>query len=167
MFKIFFTFFLWALLPLIGGEEESSSPITLMSSIQPIEPQNPTAETPSEAPLKHPATESSLKNNEEPPHLESATKSYESAFTKMIFSLVAILVFVFVVFYLFKKFSSSRIRQSNHFRTIKLLEKRAISPKSMLYLVEIGGRKILLAESQLEIRNVSNLEWIEAEKKGL
>ena len=74
---------------------------------------------------------------------------------------------MFVVFFLFKKFSSQRMTQSNHFRSIKILEKRAISPKSMLYLVEIGGKKILLAESQLEIRNVSNLEWIEIEKKGL
>ncbi|MCH9631421.1 MAG: hypothetical protein S4CHLAM37_14440 [Chlamydiia bacterium] len=98
---------------------------------------------------------------------ESTTHSYEKAFIKMIFILVVILGVVFVVFYLFKRFSGSRMAISNHSKSIKIIEKRAISPKSMLYLVEIGGQKILLAESQLEIRNVSDLSWIENSKQGL
>lgn len=101
------------------------------------------------------------------PQIESHTSSYESAFYKMLFVLLGIIVLVFLLFFLFRKLSNSRMNQSNQFRSIKILEKRAISPKSMLYLVEIGGQKILLAESQLEIRNVSNLEWIDAPKQGL
>ena len=145
MLKNIFILFLFFLLPLAS----------VQSAIQPIEPQNP-----SEIP-----TEISPEQGE-PPHLQTTTKTYESAFIKMIIFLFGILIFVFIIFFLFKKFSSQRMIQSNHFRTIKILEKRAISPKSMLYLVEIGGKKILLAESQLEIRNVSNLEWIESDKKG-
>ena len=158
MFKNIFTLFFLALLSLAAGEEGFSPTNPLLTSIQPIEPQNPKSEIPMESPLQ---------GHDEPPHLESTTKIYESAFIKVIFFLIGLLVFVFAVFFIFKKFSSSRIKHSNHFRTIKLLEKRAISPKSMLYLIEIGGRKILLAESQLEIRNISNLEWVETEKKGL
>lgn len=129
-----------------------SSPIIETSSIQPIEPQNPSETAPF---------------IDQAPHLESNTKEYESAFIKMIIFLIGLLIFVFIVFFLFKKLSSSRMQHNNHFRTIKILEKRAISPKSMLYLVEVGGKKILLAESQLEIRNISNLEWVEPEKKGI
>lgn len=156
MFKFFFMVFLSSLFSIanIVCEEENLPETSLTSSIQPVEPQNPSNETLPDY-------------SQEPPQLDTTTKTYESAFIKMILSLIGILIFVFIVFFLFKKFASSRIKQSNHFRTIKLLEKRAISPKSMLYLVEIGGKKILLAESQLEIRNVSNLEWIESEKKGL
>lgn len=139
---------------------ESSPPST---STQPPETTKPQKRIENPAPLSKP----NVKQQETFPHLESTTKSYESAFMKMILYLAGVLIFVFTVFFIFKKFSSSRVKQSNHFRSIKLLEKRAISPKSMLYLVEIGGKKILLAESQLEIRNVSNLEWIESEKKGL
>lgn len=98
---------------------------------------------------------------------ESTTVSYEKAFIKMIFVLVLILAIVIVVFVLFKKFSASRMSVANHAKSIKILEKRAISPKSMLYLVEVGGKKLLLAESQLEIRNVSHLEWIESTKTGV
>lgn len=119
------------------------------------------------------ATSKSEDSDEKPSDIKSitpqdqATHSYEKAFIKMIFILIAILAVVFIIFYLFKRFSSSRMALSNHSRSIKILEKRAISPKSMLYLIEIGGQKILLAESQLEIRNVSNLEWLENNKQGL
>ena len=98
---------------------------------------------------------------------DSTTQNYEKAFIKMIFILVVILAVVFLVFYLFKRFSGSRMAISNHSKSIKIIEKRAISPKSMLYLVEIGGQMILLAESQLEIRNVSDLSWIDSTKQGL
>lgn len=37
----------------------------------------------------------------------------------------------------------------------------------MLYLVEVGGKKMLIGESQLELRSLSSLDWIEPEKKGL
>ena len=103
-----------------------------------------------------------------PPHdLQAATTSYETAFFKMLFVLAAILIVVALLFFVLKKLSSSRMQQSNHFRSIKILEKRAISPKSMLYLIEIGGKKLLLAESQLEIRPISTLDWIENTTKGL
>lgn len=99
--------------------------------------------------------------------LEKATSSYESAFIKMIFALVVILLLAGLAVYFFKKFSISRMQHNNHFRNIKILEKRSLSPKTVLYLVEIGGKKILMGESQLEIRTLSNLEWIETEKKTL
>ena len=99
--------------------------------------------------------------------MDTTTQTYEKAFLKMILILICILAVVIGVFILFKKFSGTRMQMSNHTRSIKILEKRAISPKSMLYLVEIGGQKLLLAESQLEIRNVSNLDWLENTQQGV
>lgn len=131
----------------LSANTPPSSPLTV--SIQPVEPMDPSEEA--------------------PPHsvLESSTKDYESAFIKMILFLVGLLILVFTVFFIFKKFSHARMQHNNHFRMIKVLEKRPISPKSMLYLVEIGGKKILLSESQLEVRHISHLDWIEVEKKGI
>jgi flagellar protein FliO/FliZ len=154
-----------------------SSESTQSPSQQATSPQTPPAQkapqrssqqaAPSPAPAPTQIPEAPLKHDEDLSHFQSTTKSYESAFIKMLLCLAGILIFVFVVFFIIRKASSSRLKQSNHFRTIKLLEKRAISPKSMLYLIEIGGKQILLAESQLEIRNVSNLEWLQNEKKGI
>jgi len=99
--------------------------------------------------------------------LQSTQASYESAIYKIVFVLLTLILLSALAFYLFKKFASSRMQQANHFRNIKILEKRAISPKSMLYLVEVGGKKMLIGESQLELRSLSSLDWIEPEKKGL
>ncbi|MEI8301565.1 MAG: flagellar biosynthetic protein FliO [Chlamydiota bacterium] len=153
-------------LPLIGNQEHVKA---LTAITEQLSNQNSTStpEQPSIAKPTAPPSLPAMPMEQEAPELTSATSSYESAFLKMILVLVGILVFVFIVFFLFKKFSSSRMQQSNHTRTIKILEKRAISPKSMLYLIEIGGQKILIAESQLEIRPISNLDWIENENKGL
>jgi flagellar biogenesis protein FliO len=43
-------------------------------------------------------------------------------------------------------------------RSINILEKRALSPKSILYIVEIGNKKILIAESQVEVRALTTYE---------
>lgn len=101
------------------------------------------------------------------PSLDLATTSYETAFIRMLFVLIGLLIITCLGVYLFKRYATTRLQQSNHTRNIKILEKRAISPKSMLYLIEIGGKKILLGESQLELRHLSGLDWIESEKKGL
>lgn len=148
MFKNIFIFLLACVS--LCASDISTSPQTISASIQPLDSQNPSSE-----------------NNLPPTTLESTTKDYESAFIKMIIFLVVLLIFVFVIFFIFKKLSSSRMHHNNHYKSIKILEKRAISPKSMLYMIEVGGKKILLAESQFEIRNISNLEWVETEKKGL
>jgi flagellar biogenesis protein FliO len=99
--------------------------------------------------------------------LDIATTSYETAFIKMLVALILILLLLMIGVFVYKKFAGARLQQSNHTRNIKILEKRAISPKTILYLVEIGGKKLLLGESQLELRHLSSLDWIDVEKKGL
>lgn len=86
-----------------------------------------------------------------------ATTSYEFAFFKMIAMLVVLLVFVCVSGWLLRKLAQGRLRQSNSNKSIKVLERRALSQKSMLYIIEYGGKQILLAESQLEIRKIDDL----------
>ena len=95
------------------------------------------------------------------------TPSYEFAFIKMLLALIAILGFAALAFYLFRKLSHTQLQQGNQAKNIKILEKRAISTKSVLYLIEVGGKKMLVGESQFELRQISPLEWIESEKKGV
>ena len=40
---------------------------------------------------------------------------------------------------------------------MKVLEKRPLSPKTMLYLIEMNGEEVVIAESQLEVRVLSSL----------
>jgi len=68
---------------------------------------------------------------------------------------------------MFKKISHGRLRNFNYLKSIKIIEKRPLSPKSMLYLIEVGGKQVLIAESQLEVRTVASLDLLESGEKDL
>ena len=108
------------------------------------------------------------KGEEESSHLsgdvQKATESYETAFIKTIVVLVGLLVLVILTVWMFRKISHGRLRGMNVLKSVKILEKRPLSPKSMLYLIEVGGKQVLIAESQLEVRNVATLDWLGSDK---
>lgn len=83
---------------------------------------------------------------------------YKPAFFKMFSILIALLVLIFLTFWLFKRIMHVKLHQSNLTKNIKILEKRALSPKSLLYLIEVEGKKIVISESNLEIRKIKDLE---------
>lgn len=69
----------------------------------------------------------------------------------MLFALVALLG---VTFWFLRRLVQQRLQKGDANLSIQVLEKRMISPKTMLYLVEVEGKKVLLAESQLEVRRI-------------
>lgn len=111
----------------------------------------------------------SLIADEEVPSLDNAssaslvesTASYEDMFLKTILALVGLLLIVFIGIMVIRKLSSSRTKHMNLLKSVKVLERRPISPKSILYLIEVAGRKILISESQFEVRPIANLDWID------
>lgn len=96
--------------------------------------------------------------------MHKTTESYETAFIKTIVVLVGLLVLIILTVWMFKKISRGRLRNFNYLKSVKVLEKRPLSPKTMLYLIEVGGKQVLLAESQFEVRNVANLDWLGDDK---
>ncbi len=97
-------------------------------------------------------------------HAKRVTESYEVALIKTIVVLVALLVLATLTIWMFKKLSHGRLRSFNHMKSVKILEKRALSPKSMLYLIEIGKKQILLAESQITVSKIDSLEGLDTDK---
>ena len=79
---------------------------------------------------------------------------YGAALIKMFLSLIAVVVLLAVTFWFLRRLIRSRLRRGVGTESIQILEKKMISPKSMLYLLEVDGQKILLAESHLEIRRL-------------
>ncbi len=77
---------------------------------------------------------------------------FKWAFLKMLFWLVVLVGFFFITIYMFKRLSRSRLDSINQHNIIKILEKRALSPKTVLYLVEYENKKILIGESQHELK---------------
>lgn len=87
-----------------------------------------------------------------PPH------SYEGAFVKMMVTVVVLILFVFLTFWVIRKLGQGRLRGFGSNRSIQVIERKPLSPKSMLYLVEVGNQKFLIAESQLEVRRLGTIE---------
>lgn len=97
-----------------------------------------------------PAEES--KNLSEEITKEYKPVEYKWAFLKMLFWLAVLIVFFILTFHMFKKMSLSRINTANQNKMIKILEKRALSPKTVVYLVEYDNKKMLIGESQNELK---------------
>ena len=96
----------------------------------------------------------------EEPSLPDVPPSYRGAFAKMMLSLFGLIALIIFCAWTLRKLASGRLRQINQGKAIKILERRPLSPKSILYLVEVSGKKILMAESQIEIRTLATLDTL-------
>ncbi len=89
-----------------------------------------------------------------------APVSYKGAFVKMMVTLLGLIVLIVISVWMLRRISHGKMKQMNYGRTIKILERRPLSAKSVLYLVEVGGKKVVVAESQLEIRTVTTADHL-------
>jgi len=97
-----------------------------------------------------------------PPPIEAspvdAIPGYEGAFIKMLLTLIALIAAIFLTVWALRRLAQGRLKASGAGRAIHVLEKRALSPKTALYLIEVSGKQVVIAESQLEIKRVVSLE---------
>ena len=105
---------------------------------------------------------SSLPTQEIPPLPSSneLTQSYEGSFLRVIVSLLGLILLVVLTFWILKKLGRSRFGKFGSDKSIFILERRPLSPKTVLYLVEVGNKRVLLSESQLEVRALSSYELV-------
>ncbi len=103
------------------------------------------------------AASSDLDLDQLPPG-DFAPGDYGSAFVKMFLTLIALILLLIASYWLIRKLVQSRLQRGVGLRAIQILEKRMISPKSMLYLIEVDGQKVLLSESHLEVRKIESIK---------
>ena len=77
---------------------------------------------------------------------------YEATLLKMLLTLGGLLALVFITIWGLKKLKQGRLGGFGAQKKIVILEKKPLSPKTLLYLLELDGKKILLSESQVEIK---------------
>ena len=146
-------FLILTFLPLLANENKEESP----SSTE-------------KAQVEHMTEEKTLPPNEVQKAVEhktdvpETTESYETAFIKTIVVLIGLLILVILTVWMFKRISNGRLRTFNYLKSVKILEKRPLSPKSMLYLIEVSGKQVLIVESQLEVRTIATLDWLGSDK---
>ena len=79
-------------------------------------------------------------------------QDYGASFFKMILMLFALFVVVVLTVWIIKKWGHGRLGRFKDKQGIHILEKRILSPKTALYTVEVEGARLLVVESQLEVR---------------
>jgi len=89
--------------------------------------------------------------------------SYEHALIKMILTLGGLLLLVFLTLWVLRKLSNGRMGGFGTPKKIKVLEKRPLSPKTVIYLLELNGKEVFVAESQLEVKTILNSSDIDHE----
>lgn len=83
--------------------------------------------------------------------------SYEGAFLKMALTFVAVIVGIIGTVWFMRKLSGGRFGSGSG-QSIKIIERKSLSPKTMLYIIEVDGKQAVITESQLEIKRVIDLE---------
>ena len=89
---------------------------------------------------------------------EEEAPSYSGTLTKMMISLVIVIVLAIATLIIFRKLIRGRSQIINNNKSIKILERRVLSPKSALYLIEVNNEKVLISESHVEVRPIQALE---------
>lgn len=83
---------------------------------------------------------------------------------KMLLTLLALALLLFGSFWFLRRLIQNRLQKGIGKQSIDILEKRMISPKTMLYLVQVENKKILVAESHLEIKALESFRVEEYEE---
>lgn len=78
-------------------------------------------------------------------------------FIRMIVLLALTLLFVFAFAWVAKRFITNRVLDTGRGGRITILEKRMISPKACIYLIEVDNKQFVVGESAHEIRLLKDL----------
>jgi len=109
------------------------------------------------APTTTPAEMSSSDDFQNPLDNNTPMPSYEGAIIKMLLTLFGLVAMVVITVWFLKKLSQGKIGAFGK-KQISILERRPLSPKTVLYVVEVSGKQVLIAESHLEVKALTTIE---------
>jgi flagellar biogenesis protein FliO len=73
---------------------------------------------------------------------------FYAEFFKMLMMLGLIIVLLLLASWFLKRLMNSRVQQVNNASPVKIIERRALTAKTTIYVMDILGRKIAIAEAQ-------------------
>lgn len=89
---------------------------------------------------------------------EESEGLFINEFLNMLFVLGGIIALMLVVAWILKRVLSTRELQMNETSVIKVLERRALNPKSALYLVEVHGKGLIIGETPNGLSSLGEIE---------
>jgi flagellar biogenesis protein FliO len=85
--------------------------------------------------------------------------TYEYALGKMLLTLLGLIMLIVLTVWMLRKLGGGKMGGASS-QAIKIIERRPLSQKSVLYLIEVQGKKVLIAESQLEVRRLTDIDTL-------
>lgn len=95
--------------------------------------------------------------------IEESPDKFTSELLNMLITLGMLVAVIFALSYILKRMLTVKTQQENYKSTIKVLEKRSLSPKAALYLVEVYNRTLVIAESPNGFSCMTTFDDIEEE----
>lgn len=96
--------------------------------------------------------------DEEKKAVPNNDEAFSAAFLNMLGTLALLVCFMFFASWMLKRMLASRSQQLNTTSDIKILEQRSLSHKTSLYVVEIQGKVLALAESPNGVKVLTTLK---------
>lgn len=90
---------------------------------------------------------------------------FMSDFISMLASLGLLVALILIVSWFLKRFLNTRIQSMNTTSAIKIIERRALTPKTSIYLIEVNNRSIVIAEHTHGVTKLSELGADETEQE--
>ncbi len=91
--------------------------------------------------------------------------NFMKEFINMLMTLGAIITVLLLASYLLKRMANSRIQQMNESSEIKILERRSITAKTAVYLLDVRGAQYALVESHNGLILLPNVPISENDKE--
>lgn len=88
---------------------------------------------------------------------EKQNDKFYTEFLNMLATLGLLIGVILIAAWFLKRFLNTRMEQINTVSSIKISERRALSPKTALYLLEVHDKTILIAESQNGVTLLSQI----------
>ncbi len=83
------------------------------------------------------------------------TYNYWHEFVNMLYTLAFVIALIFLSIWVLKKMMRSRVKSLNQANGIRILERRPLSAKATIYLVDILGKGIVISESPAGVHRIS------------
>ena len=145
------------------GQEHASGPLKEHESLPPLT--NPSS-NPSSPNIDSPLHEFPNDLDSFFTREDKGNDDFRGKFANMLAILGLLIAFMLLASWAIKRMMKNRVTQLNTTGCIKVVETRYLSPKSCIYLLDIMGQGILIAESSAGVHQLAkiNLDQLQAEE---
>ncbi|MBM3197141.1 MAG: hypothetical protein FJZ61_04085 [Chlamydiae bacterium] len=84
--------------------------------------------------------------------IKEQNKNFQNAILKTFLSIVGLITLILFTVWVLRRISNNRHTFGMKSHSLQILEKRLLSPKTTMYLMEIDGKKVVFAESMLDVK---------------